>query len=277
MNTLQSSPVARAKLRAPSRGILSLTPNVATQLSRAALALPLAGVALGASLLGASSAARRRFGLTALGISAGAVLARWQLGRAFTWQPPYEVEFEYGRLEIRRYDHQIHAETSVEHAAWDETLNEGFRRLAAYIFGDNEARQRLPMTSPVMTTVTLGSGPRRSVKSWKPPSVAPLGQLNAETSRNMVFVMPGDMTLDELPTPNDERIHLHGVAPRRVAVLAFRGRYGGDLPAQKRNELLFLLKCAGLKAASEVWLAGYDGPSTLGFLRRNEVLVEISE
>jgi SOUL heme-binding protein len=129
----------------------------------------------------------------------------------------------------------------------------------------------------VLATVTLGSGPRRSVKSWKPPSVAPLGPLNAPTSRNMVFVMPGDLTLDELPTPNDARVHLHGVSPRRVAVLRFRGRHGGDLPAQKRNELLFLLKCAGLKAASEVWFAGYDGPTTLGFLRRNEVLVELAD
>ena len=62
-----------------------------------------------------------------------------------------------------------------------------------------------------------------------------------------------------------------------MAVLAFRGGYGGDLPAQKRNELLFLLKCAGLRAASEVWFAAYDGPSTLPLLRRNEVMVELAD
>ena len=85
------------------------------------------------------------------------------------------------------------------------------------------------------------------------------------------------MTLDELPVPNDERVHLHGVPARRAAVLGFRGRYDGDLPAQKRNELLFLLKCAGLKAASEVWFAGYDAPWTLPVLRRNEVMVELED
>jgi hypothetical protein len=241
------------------------------------LALPLAGVVLGASLLGARSKPTRQVGLAALGVSLGAALVRWQLGRAFAWQPPYQLEFEYGRLEIRRYAPQIHAETTIEDATWPEALDEGFRRLAAYIFGDNETELSLPMTSPVMTTVTLGSAPRRTVKSWQPPSVAELERLNRSTSRNMVFVMPGEQTLDELPAPNDERVHLHGVPARRVAVLTFRGRYGGDLPAQKRNELLFLLKCAGLKAASEVWFAGYDGPSTLGFLRRNEVLVELDE
>jgi hypothetical protein len=277
MNTLQSSPVARAKTASPSTGTLSLTPIAGNRSSRAALALPLVGVALGASLLSARAASKRRVGLTALGISAGALLARWQLGRAFTWQPPYRVEFQYGRLEIRRYEHQIHVETTIENATWNDALSQGFRRLASYILGDNDAEQAMPMTSPVLTTVTLGSGPRRSLKSWQPPSVSDLDQLNGKTSRNMVFVLSGDLSLDDLPAPNDERVHLHGVPPRRVAVLRFRGRYGGDLPAQKRNELLFLLKCAGLKAASEVWFAAYDGPSTLGFLRRNEVLVELAE
>ena len=136
----------------------------------------------------------------------------------------------------------------------------------------------MAMTAPVLTTVTLGSsGRRRVAKAWKPPSVADLDQLNGRTSRNMVFVMPGDTSLDQLPQPNSDDVHLHGVPPRRMAVLAFRGRYGGDLPAQKRNELLFLLKCAGLKAASEVWFAAYDGPSTLPFLRRNEVMVELAD
>ena len=51
----------------------------------------------------------------------------------------------------------------------------------------------------------------------------------------------------------------------------------GLITAQKRNELLFLLKCAGLRAASEVWFAAYDGPSTLPLLRRNEVMVELAD
>lgn len=277
MHHLQSAPIAGKKLFSPPRETFSLAPHTVTSLGRAALAIPLAGFALGVGLLTTTSAEKRRFGLAALGLSAGAALARWQLGRAFAWQPEYQVEFEYGRLEIRRYQHQIQAETTLESATWSEALSEGFRRLAAYIFGDNDAKRAIPMTSPVLTTVTLGTGPRRAFQSWAPPSVASVNRLNGVTSRDMVFVMPGDLSLDELPTPNDERIHLHGVPPRRMAALRFRGRYGGDLPAQKRNELLFLLKCAGLKAASEVWFAGYDGPSTLGFLRRNEVLVEIAD
>jgi hypothetical protein len=252
-------------------------PATAAKLHRATLAAPLVGAAIGAGLLGSTSASAKRAGLATVGISVGAALARWQLGRFFTWQPEYRVEFEYGRLEIRRYAHQIQAETTVAEASWAESLNEGFLRLAAYIFGANEGRQKLAMTSPVLTTVSVGTSRERTVQAWKPPSVADLEKLNGRTSRIMAFVMPSDMTLDQLPQPDNEDVHLHGVPPRRMAVLAFRGSYGGDLPAQKRNELLFLLKCAGLKAASEVWFAAYDGPSTLPILRRNEVMVEIAD
>lgn len=216
-------------------------------------------------------------GIATLGVSLGAALARWQLARLFTWQPRYELEFEHGRLQIRLYDHLILAETTVEPAPWSTALTQGFRRLAAYVFGDNQKRAKLGMTAPVLSTVTLGSDQRGIASSWRPPRVSDLERLTGPTARNVAFVLPDQHTLDDLPAPNDSRVHLHGVPPRRMAVLAFRGPYGGDLPAQKRNELLFLLKCAGLRPASEVWFAAYDGPSTLPFLRRNEVMVELAD
>ena len=205
------------------------------------------------------------------------MLARWQLGRAFAWQPRYVTEFELGRLEVRRYAPQLRAQTTVSGATWNETLNEGFRRLAGYIFGRNQRKRRIGMTSPVLTSLPARAASRRNGKPWQGPAVSDLTELSGRATREMAFVMPNDFTLEELPQPDDARVSLHSVPARRVAVLGFRGRYGGDLPAQKRNELLFLIKCAGLKAESEVWFAGYDGPSTLPFLRRNEVLVEIAE
>lgn len=219
----------------------------------------------------------KSLGLATLGLSIGAALARWQLGRLFTWQPRYRLEFEHGRLQIRLYEHQIRAETTVDPAPWAAALNEGFLRLAGYVFGDNRAQQIISMTTPVLSTVSLGRDPRGVAGSWRPPRVSDVHELTGNTARNVAFVLPDDRTLDELPVPNDSRIHLHGVPPRRVAVLGFRGSYAGDLPAQKRNELLFLLKCAGLRAASEVWFAAYDGPSTLPLLRRNEVMVELAD
>src|SRR5690606_30953219 len=62
---------------------------------------------------------------------------RWQLARWFTPQPSYEVEQRIGELEIRIYEAQWVAETTLSDASWDDALREGFRRLARYISGDN--------------------------------------------------------------------------------------------------------------------------------------------
>jgi hypothetical protein len=156
-------------------------------------------------------------------------------------------------------------------------LNEGFTRLAAFISGANVTGQRVPMTRPVLVTSATSTTRRNRAGSWQPPSVAPLAELNGLVTRKVAFVMPENWKLDELPLPTDPRVQLRGVPARRMAVLSFRGSYSGDLPAQKRNELLFLLKCAGFKPAAEVWFAAHDGPSTLPLLRRNEVLVELDD
>lgn len=236
---------------------------------------PLAGAAVSLLLLSRHRSPRAAW--AGLGLSMGALLARWQLGRVFNWQPRYVVDFELGRLEVRRYAPQLRAQTTVVDAAWRQTLLEGFTRLASYIGGSNERRRRIAMSSPVLVSMPARQGPRRHGANPPAPAVAALAQLDGPGTREVAFVMPGAWLPEQLPTPNDTRVRLHSVPARRVAALGFRGRYGGDLPAQKRNELLFLLKCAGLKAASEVWFAGYDGPSTLPFLRRNEVLVEVAE
>jgi hypothetical protein len=178
-------------------------------------------------------------------------------------------------LEVRRYAPQLRARTWVEQEPWSAALERGFERLAGYIFGGNEQELRLSMTSPVLMSVPASTSQRKDGKTWGAPSVADLDELLGPATREMAFVMRGDLTLEDLPTPKDHRVRLGATPSQRVAALAFRGRYGGDLPAQKRNELLFLSKLAGLKPTSEVWFAGYDGPSTLPLLRRNEVLVEV--
>lgn len=237
---------------------------------------PLASGVAGAILLGRGGHAKPA-GLALLGASVGALLARWQLGRAFYAQPTYVKELKLGRLELRRYAPQIRATTWVDASTWSEALSEGFQRLADYLFGGNEYEEHLAMTTPVLLSMPASGSQRRGGESFQAPGVATLSQLNGPGRRQMAFVMPRELKLDELPHPKDRRVLLAGARAQRVATLSFRGAYGGDLPAHKRNELLFLVKCAGLKPISEVWFAAYDGPSTLPVLRHNEVLVEVEE
>jgi SOUL heme-binding protein len=237
---------------------------------------PLASAMTGAVLLYRGDRAKRA-GLALLGASVGALLARWQLGRAFYRRPIYQKEVRLGRLELRRYGPQLCATTWVDASTWSESLSEGFHRLAEYLFGGNDQEKRLAMTTPVLLSMPASGSQRRNGQTFQPPGVATLPQLNGPARRQMAFVLPAGHSLEALPEPKDRRVTLTTVPARRVAALGFRGSYGGDLPAHKRNELLFLVKCAGLKPVSEVWFAAYDGPTTLPVLRHNEVLVEVED
>src|SRR4051812_48301827 len=63
-------------------------------------------------------------------------------------QPRYVVLEKTSSIEVRRYEPRIAAETIV---VGDPIAarNEGFRRIAGYIFGGNRGRAGIAMTSPV--------------------------------------------------------------------------------------------------------------------------------
>ena len=229
---------------------------------RARRAAPFAAALLGvAGLAGAGvwrmssvrrASSRRKTGLLlgAAGSLALLALARWQLQRVFSEMPRYEVERKLGRLEVRRYPSMRVADTVVD-ASWDDALQEGFRRLAGFIFGNNDRHQKIAMTSPVFGS-SAGSGEAFKVTFVLPEGVQP-------------------------PAPEDTRVAVREVAPRRVAVLRFHGRYDAEAIVAGKKELAHALAVNGLRPRGDATFAGYDPPFTLPFLRRNELWVELEE
>lgn len=283
MEQLQTHPSSSTKTLTSLRDRISgPSPEQRLWAGRVSWAASALGLVSGAYLSAQYRPALRQIGRLALGASIVGGLARWQFGRVFNWQPPYAVEPQDGRLEVRIYHSGIHAVTVVAES-WEQSLEEGFRRLAAYISGANARGTKIPMTSPVLSTVAPRGllPPYRSTMleaaaEWEGVvSVLPVAELMAAGPRQVEFVMPGGISFSELPVPDDARVRIVPVPERRVAALPFHGRYGGDTPAQKRNELLSMVTVAGLNPRSEVWFAGYDAPFTLPALRRNEVMVEI--
>jgi len=226
--------------------------------NRVSLALPWLGAAAGAWLL-ARGSNRRSAGLVTLGASLGMGLARWQLQRLVTEDIAYDLQATLGDIQLRSYPAQVWAETVVENATWSDTLSEGFGRLAGYLFGANAAKERLTMSAPVLTTLANGAG------------------TNQIMTRTVAFVMPADRALASLPAPEDPRVRLRAVPERRVAVLAFRGNYASDLPSERRQELIVRLADAGFLTRGSAYFAGYDPPSTLPPLRRNEIMIELAD
>jgi SOUL heme-binding protein len=280
MNT--ADPSLQAPLPTTSRSIATLQRDAlssharrARWLGRASFIAPLLAGAAGAGLM-LLDRRHRAAGLGLLGTSLGFGLVRWQLQRLFTEQVPYDVHSTIGAVEIRHYPPQIWAETRVTGVTWTEALSEGFERLAGYIFGENvpctlvsteAARQRS------LRQATTTGGERLSMTA---PVLATLGNdPSTIDDRTIAFVMPADRRLEDLPTPRDVRIRLRAVPARRVAVLGFNGDYKSELPAIKSAELLEWLRAAHLTAKGPVTFAGYDPPSTLPALRRNEVSLEL--
>jgi len=192
---------------------------------------------------------------------------RWQLARLFTDQPAYQVEERIGGLEIRRYAPQVTAHTQIDGASYDAAVQQGFRRLAGYIFGDNFNGEKLAMAAPVTT---------KAAASEKIGMSSPVITESEGRGYKMSFMMPPGRTVESLPLPNDTAVELDEVPERRVAVLRFTGTYHGEQVEAREQELMRMVKAAGLQALSAPMFAGFDSPTTLAFLRRNEVWVEVA-
>ena len=187
------------------------------------------------------------------GVAASAV------GASAVEEPPYQVIVRDGDFEIRDYPALTVAETSVD-ADRSSAGNQGFRKLAGYIFGGNATKQSIEMTAPVI------EAPRGAMVDQA------LGSSKGWTIR---FVMPRALSLAILPKPDAEGIILREEPPTRYAVLRFSGLANDDAVAVKTAELERLLKARNLAAAGPPLVAQYNPPWTLPFMRRNEIMIPI--
>jgi len=181
-------------------------------------------------------------------------------------QPSYSVLKEYGEgIEMRRYDAYIIAETEISAADSDQAGNLAFKRLGGYIFGGNRSKQSIAMTAPVS-----------QAKSEKIAMTAPVSQSQKDDGVWLVsFVMPKRYTLQTLPVPDDPKVYFKTVPARKVLAIRFSGRWTDASFNQHEAKLLAALKTHGLKSAGSTWTARYDPPFMPGFMRRNEVMIEL--
>jgi len=178
----------------------------------------------------------------------------------------YAVLEKEGDFEIRQYDPQIVAETFVA-SNLEEAGNEGFRRLYAYISGDNKKKQSISMTAPV----------RQETSSEKIAMTAPVSQEKKDDSWRITFLMPAEYTREMLPEPDDERVILAEEPGRLMAAVKYSGTWSEEGYRKNKALLEEYIRTRGLtKAGAAVW-ARYDPPFMPWFLRRNEVLIPVEK
>ncbi|MDB4441843.1 heme-binding protein [bacterium] len=178
----------------------------------------------------------------------------------------YTVVEKEDDFEIRQYDPQIVAETFVE-GDLEEVGNEGFRRLYAYISGENTRKQSISMTAPV----SQESG------SEKIAMTAPVKQEKKDNQWRITFLMPSEYTLETIPEPNDARVVLTQEPGRLMAAVKYSGTWSEEGYEENKALLEEYIQKRGLTAAGEPVWARYDPPFMPWFLRRNEVLIPIEK
>jgi hypothetical protein len=178
--------------------------------------------------------------------------------------PKYQVAEHSGNIEIRDYGPMIVAEAQVSGERRD-AISKGFRIIADYIFGNNTAAQKVPMTAPVIQQA-----------SGKIAMTAPVTQQGEGNSWRVCFVMPSSYTMDTLPQPNNPAVELKEIGPKRFAVIRFSGTAGEASLTRHIKELNDWISAKNLTPLSIPTYAFYNPPWTLPFLRRNEVMVEIA-
>ncbi len=181
-------------------------------------------------------------------------------------EPAYAVVKSAESFELRTYPQRVVAETRVE-GDFGEAGDEGFRRLAGYIFGENRAGTKLAMTAPVAM-----SG---AAEGTRIPMTAPVAQRPQGAAWVVAFTMPESETLATLPVPLDARITLRELPPARVAVVRFSGRWTVDNMNQHEGALRAWARAERLTVVGAAEVNRYDPPFVPWFARRNEIWLRL--
>ena len=162
---------------------------------------------------------------------------------------PYRVIKKEKEFEIRYYPSATFATIKSNVNTYRELSGGGFRKIAGYIFGNNESSTKIAMTSPVHMEI-------------------------GNEGSSMSFVMPSKYSVNNLPKPNDSKVEIHESKPEYVAAIEFGG-YVNDATLKRYTEQLQKsLENHNIKPIGHYRYLGYNPPYQL-INRRNEVIVEI--
>ncbi|MBV5319689.1 MAG: heme-binding protein [Chlorobium phaeobacteroides] len=186
------------------------------------------------------------------------------VGKRSADEPSFTLQKKDGVFEVRHYGRTVYAETVVD-GAYAKTSGVAFSRLAGYIFGKNRAKQKIPMTAPVL----------QEPVSLKIPMTAPVLQEKKGDGWLMSFVMPDGSRLETLPEPLDPAVKLREAEGRSVAVIGYAGLHSEKNIRKYAGLLKEWIGKKGYRAISEPRAASYDPPWTIPFLRRNEVQIDV--
>ena len=184
-------------------------------------------------------------------------------------QADYTVLKKMNGYEIREYPAHIVAQTTVQ-GSYGESMGNGFRIVAGYIFGGNTKKESIAMTAPVVAQKSKDENKSESIAMTAPVVATAEGD-----SQIISFGMPRSYTMETLPIPNDPKVRIVIIPTKKYAVLQFSWYRSDARVKMMQQKLASALTRDGVAAQGSTAYAGYNPPWTPPWMNRNEVLVEI--
>lgn len=162
-------------------------------------------------------------------------------------QPQYELIKKQSPFELRRYQ----AFTMIEASDRDLESYHGFRLAFDFIQGENQNRQKISMTAPVVN------------------------QMNDDGIQTTAFVMPPKMAHEDVPDPSNLKLKKVLVPERICAVYRFSSNPKLVVIRKYEEDLKQWIDAQGYLRVGNLQLARYNPPFIPGFLKRNELWFEV--
>ena len=160
----------------------------------------------------------------------------------------YVVTKAYKGFEVRKYEASLFTSVKLDTDLYQKASSKGFSILGGYIFGKNEKKEQISMTSPV--------------------------KMSLEEEMIVQFLVPKNFTKENLPKPDNASIEFIEIPEKKMAAITFSG-WANDKKIEKyKLQLIALLDKYQIKYTNNFSLLGYNPPFEL-FFRKNEIIVEL--
>lgn len=205
-----------------------------------------------------------RIGLVGAMIAIAGVLGGCSMfGATAAPEPEFKVVSAEAAFEVRDYPALVIAKTSMADGS-----RPAFRRLFAYISGENGGKREIAMTAPVI----------RNASGTEIAMTAPVIRAEGDdATTEMAFILTPEFSVDTAPAPSNPGVQIAEIPARRVAVIMFSGLAGDAAIAEETEKLKRWIEASGLEQIGPAEVAQYNPPWTIPALRRNEILAPIRD